>query len=106
MMKSKNDEMLIAKILVKLLNSSRSVGWEEWNKVGFCLYNISPELFDVWDEFSQQCSTKYKYSVCRRYWDNYSKYTSGKKMTIGSLYYWAMQDNPNEYLRLKGLNVI
>lgn len=82
----------LIKGLVNCLSIKRADDYGLWLNVGFCLYNISSELLDVWKEFSQK-SNKYQEDKCDELWDKMTK----KNMTIASLKYWAKQDNPKIY---------
>lgn len=82
----------LIKSLVNCLSIKRADDYGLWLNVGFCLYNISTELLDLWEEFSQK-SDKYEEGKCQELWDKMTK----KNMTIASLKYWAKQDNPDEY---------
>lgn len=83
--------------LVDILNMERSDNYETWSAVGFCLYNISPSLYDIFDEFSKK-SLKYSPDEVRKFWNSLNYRPSGYKM--GSLHLWAREDNPEEYARL------
>lgn len=82
----------LIKALVECLNSDRVETYDKWLDVGFCLYNIDEDLLELWDEFSQK-SCKYTSGECEKFWYKMSK----KNFTIGSLKYWAKQDNPKSY---------
>ena len=49
----------LIKGLVNCLSIKRADDYGLWLNVGFCLYNISTELLDLWEEFSQK-SDKYE----------------------------------------------
>ena len=85
----------LIKGLVNCLSIKRADDYGLWLNVGFCLYNISSDLLDVWEEFSQK-SDKYKDGVCQELWDKMTK----KNMSIASLKYWAKQDNLSEYNKI------
>ena len=96
--KKSTDAMLKeAKKLVSILSIDRSEDRLDWIKVGWILYNISEgseEGFQIWNEFSSRCEDKYNESVCEYQWD---KMTEKDGLTIGSLHYYAKQDNKKEY---------
>jgi len=85
----------LIKGLVNCLSIKRADDYATWLNVGFCLYNISSDLFDVWEEFSEK-SIKYENGKCQELWDKMTK----KNMSIASLKYWAKQDNSNEYNKI------
>lgn len=86
-----------AQKLVKILNNSRADDRTDWLKVGWILYNISQgseDGFQIWNEFSSRCIDKYDEVICEHHWD---KMTENTELTIGTLHYYAKQDNPKEY---------
>lgn len=85
----------LIKELVNCLSVKRADDYANWLNVGFCLYNISSELLELWEEFSQK-SNKYEDGKCQEIWDKMTK----KNITIASLKYWAKQDNPDEYNKI------
>ena len=81
--------------LLPLLSESRVDDYGSWFSLGCVLYSIGngcDEALDLWDEKSQE-SSKYDAGCCESYWD---KMKVGE-YTIGTLKYWAKQDNPYEY---------
>jgi len=88
----KYEDVDLIKALVGCLSSQRAEDYNDWLNVGFCLYCISPEFLDLWKEFSKK-SDKYEEGVCEELW---SKMTN-KNMSVGTLKYWAKQDNPQKY---------
>lgn len=87
------DELQLAKDLVnKCLSKTRADNYDDWINLGWALYNISTELLETWDEFSQN-GASYKSGECEKLW---SKMHSGK-IGLGSLKYWAKSDNTEMY---------
>jgi len=85
--------------LVSLLGDSRAENYEDWIRVGWALHNINPnseELFLIWDEFSRR-SRKYDEQGCQKEWSRMKPMGLG----LGSLHYWAQNDNPDGYLKLR-----
>jgi P4 family phage/plasmid primase-like protien len=82
----------LVKSLVNCLSVERADEYSRWLNVGFCLYNISSDILELWDEFSQK-SLKYETGKCQELWDKMTK----KNITIGTLKYWAKMDNLEEY---------
>jgi P4 family phage/plasmid primase-like protien len=77
-----------------MLSPDRFKKYDDWMKVGWCLYNISNDLFPLW----------YKYSLTgeihtKEYFkDIWSKMTYRENgLNMSCLYYWAKIDNPIEY---------
>jgi len=81
--------------LLNILLYRRSENYNDWLKVGFVIKNINPEWYDLFDQFSQKCSSKHNPHINKHIWDN--MVSSDKGLTIGSLLWWAKQDNPIEY---------
>lgn len=94
-----SQEVETAKILVKMLSKERASNYEDWIRVGYCLYNIDRILINEWIEFSKLCSSKFKKGECEKLW---KKMKSGQNMlTIRSLHRWAKEDNYLEYSTFK-----
>lgn len=91
-MKVKCEDYDLIKSLVECLNKDRAEAYDKWLDVGFCLYNISDDLLELWDDFSQK-SDKYKSGECDKLWSK----MEARSFSIGSLKYWAKQDNPKTY---------
>ncbi len=96
--KDKNKKQLLdeAKQLCKIISPNKADDRIDWLKIGWVLYNISDgddEGFQIWNEFSSQCSEKYDESFCEYTW---SKMKEGD-LTIGTLHYYAKLDNPKAY---------
>lgn len=82
--------------LTKCLALYRSDDKDTWLEVGWCLYNISPAMIDVWIEFSKQ-SSKFKEGECEELWEKFTE----RNLGIGSLHRWAKLDNPAQYIELR-----
>lgn len=89
---SKYEDYDLVKSLVGCFKKDRAEDYAQWLDVGFCLYNISDDLLELWDNFSQ-LSDKYKSCECEKLWSKMDK----RSFSIGSLKYWAKQDNPKMY---------
>lgn len=96
-----DEEFDMVKQLVKCLNKARAENYEDWVKVGWTLRNIDNRLLGSWIEFSQ-VSTKYVSGECEKLWDKMKLDTLG----VGSLHYWAKQDNPKEYNNISDTNIV
>lgn len=94
---SEIENTLHAKELVKLLSKDRSIPYQDWISVGWCLYNISPSLYPEFLEFSKLAGKKFDESGCEKVWGDCSRrgYTTG--YTIPSLIKWAKEDNPTKF---------
>lgn len=78
--------------LLKILDPDRANNYNEWMSVGWCLHNISENLLDLWIEFSK-LSSKYKDGECEKLWHS----MKGSGLGIGSLHFWAKNDDPIAY---------
>ena len=94
--KSSDDILQDVQVLVNLLSSDRSDSFKEWLELGWCLHNIDFRLLDVWIEFSKK-SPKYDIGDCDKRWNDFKK--GGYE--LGSLYYWARNDNPEGYAKFQ-----
>lgn len=91
---SKVKEIELAKRLASILSDERATGYDSWCEVGWALYNTSPELLQAFKNFSKK-SSKYDSKGCEDFWAKCKLRDNGLK--IGSLKYWAEQDNPEAY---------
>ncbi|KAJ3308175.1 hypothetical protein HDV04_001627 [Boothiomyces sp. JEL0838] len=85
--------------LLLCLKPEWAVDFHLWNKLGILLYNIyngDKIGLEKWDKFSQKCPEKYDSKAIESRWnDSYSNLE--KKMTIGSLHFYAKEDNLQMY---------
>ena len=79
--------------LVPLLSEKRADNYNQWLEVGFCLHDIDVKYLPLWIEFSKK-SKKFKSGECERKWKGFR---SGN-WKLGSLYWWAKEDSPKEYI--------
>ncbi len=92
---------LAKRLALECLSSERMDSYHTWYQTGLCLHNIddSLDMFNVWMECSAK-SPKYRQNNVDRLrydWEkNMPKY-DGPKLTLRSLRYWAMHDNPKKY---------
>uniref|UniRef100_A0A6C0CS02 SF3 helicase domain-containing protein n=1 Tax=viral metagenome TaxID=1070528 RepID=A0A6C0CS02_9ZZZZ len=96
-----DEELDIARRLVKCLNKARAENYEDWIKVGWTLRNIDYRLLENWVMFSQ-VSNKYVSGECEKLWDHMRIDT----LSMGTLRYWAKKDNPTEYEKIDEDNVL
>jgi len=93
----REEDIEVAKQLVKILNVKRSNDREDWIRVCWCLRNIHPErMLQDFIDFSKRCTRKgvYNENTCIETWNTSDE--SGK-LRLGTLHYWAKNDNPEEY---------
>ena len=88
--------LIEAKELFAMISDWRADNYHEWINIGWILYNIgegSDEAFSMWLEFSERSVDKYSESTCTQLWNRMVK----KRLTIGSLKYYARIDSPEAY---------
>jgi P4 family phage/plasmid primase-like protien len=92
----KNLNFTISEIesLLDMLNLKRCNNYTDWINVGLCLHNINDKYLLLWEKWSQQ-SNKYQDGDCDNNWNKFKKDKNG--LNIGSLLYWAKNDNPEKY---------
>jgi len=92
----------LAKTLIdKCLLPNRADNYNEWIELGWVCRNIDNNLLDVWIEFSKKGDT-YKEGECENLWASFKE--TNKK--IGTLRWWAKNDNLEEYNKVIGNNLI
>jgi len=83
------------------LSHTRANDYTEWIELGWVCRNIDNNLLDVWIEFSKKGDT-YKEGECENLWASFKE--TNKK--IGTLRYWAKNDNIAEYNKIISNNLI
>lgn len=91
--------------LTKLLSAERATDYTDWRDVGLCLHNIDTgnELFYAWLDFSKK-SEKYDKISCNKFWESFNQDINGYH--IGSLIYWAKEDNLEEFNELEKKHIL
>lgn len=78
--------------------------YEQWLQVGCALYNSHWKLFPTWMMFSAK-SPSFNFEQIGEFfslWSNgLTENSSGESLRHGSIMYWAKQENPEEYKRVK-----
>jgi len=88
-----NDELIIIKrIVMECLSYSRAEKYDDWINLGWVLRNIDYRLLDTWIEFSK-IGSSYIEGECQKLWNKMRK----DNMGIGTLKWWAQQDNEEKY---------
>jgi P4 family phage/plasmid primase-like protien len=101
--------------LVDCLCPERAGPYESWIRVGWCLRNIASDLgipdrymFSLWIAFSRKSPNYNEGAEHREYWFerfwNNSR-DGGLKLTLGSLRYWAKEDNPEAYEKIISVKI-
>ena len=89
-------ELKRARELLDIMSDSRAENYSDWMTIGWALYCLSDgtvEGLDIWLDFSKRCGEKFSESGCRYEWSKMVK----KDMTLGTLKFFAKQDNPGKY---------
>jgi len=97
-----NDELIIIKrIVTECLSYSRAERYDDWINLGWVLRNIDYRLLDTWIEFSK-IGSSYIEGECQKLWNKMRK----DNMGIGTLKWWAQQDNEEKYHSIMNDSVI
>lgn len=97
------EEILVCKRLaLECLSIKRATDYKTWIETGWCLSNIdgSEDMFQVWVEFSKKSAkaSETDWSRYKKSWaSGFSRNTTGAKLTMKSLHYWARDDSPEKY---------
>jgi len=94
--RAKTHDIEISKKLALILSVERASNYAEWLEVGYCLNSISQSLLPIWIAFSKKWGMYNNSDECEKQWEWYNK-NNNHNYTIGSLHYWAKNDNPSEY---------
>lgn len=99
------NEQLIRKLL-NMLNQERVDNYDDWMRVGMILHycsvtdkNKQIDYYKLWNKWSSN-SNKYSKKSCERQWGHF-KNIKTNHLSLGSLFYYAKQDNPESYNKLK-----
>lgn len=97
--KAVSEENLVeAKNLIKLFSRKRASDYYSWYQVGKCLHNIDYRLLADWIEFSKKTTrNNFKKGECESMW----KRMKTSNYTMATLHYFASNDNPTKYLKMK-----
>jgi P4 family phage/plasmid primase-like protien len=97
-----DDELTFIKRLVnECLSSTRADNYTDWINLGWVLRNIDYRLLETWVEFSK-ISSAYIEGECQQLWDKMRK----DNMGLGTLRWWAKQDNPIQYVNVINTAII
>lgn len=102
--KSNDNEVALAKELIKILDKSRADDYNDWIRIGWILHNINNEkLLETYKEFSMQ-SDKYEEGCCEKVFatarKSYNLEKCSNLYTIATLKWLAKKDNPDEYNKI------
>lgn len=86
--------------LIDTLNPTRAMQYMPWFKVLRALACTNKSYKPIAEYFSKKCPEKYSASEFESYW-NLACSNKGAKISMGSIIYWAMQDNPERFESIK-----
>jgi P4 family phage/plasmid primase-like protien len=86
---------------VGILSTERAEFYDKWILVGLCLHNInaSNEMLELFEKFSSGSETKKNRTNFKKIWKSFKKRKDG--LNMGTLRYWASQDNPTEFYKIR-----
>jgi P4 family phage/plasmid primase-like protien len=99
-----NENLERVRALLKIISEDRAEHYSEWMQIGWALYNISNGSEDglsLWLEFSERCPEKFDESACVSAWNKMEK----RNITIGTLAFYAKEDNPLEFSKIIDLGM-
>lgn len=87
-------------VLIDMLDDKRAVEYKSWITIGMAIkYNDPENGLEIFRKFSQKCPEKYDRIECERKWDQFKP---NGTVTLGTIYYYARQDDPENYERFFG----
>jgi P4 family phage/plasmid primase-like protien len=95
------EELKLITNLCECLSVERAYEYGKWLDVGLALNNTNSEKFlPVWEKFSMKYS-KYREGSskrdCANKWQSFNNSSTGNPLTVGSIRYWANQDDPDKF---------
>jgi hypothetical protein len=89
------------------LSPKRAEGYDTWLAVGMALHSVdaSDAMLAEWDNWSKLCREKYEGGACAEKWATFGL-DRDRKLTLGSLVWWAGQDAGGKRGRRKAAAVI
>ena len=82
--------------LLNTLNPNRCSDFEQWFKVLCVLAHTNKSYKLLAEKFSMKCPSKYNPVDFEHHWNSACS-DKKNKLNIGSLHFWAKQDNPEKY---------
>ena len=98
---SEDELIFIKKLVNECLSTSRADNYTDWINLGWVLRNIDYRLLETWVDFSK-ISSVYIEGECQLLWDKMRK----DNMGIGTLRWWAKQDNLTKYNEVVNKSII
>lgn len=88
---SQSEEFTRARKAVHALAVDRASDYSEWVKVGMALQQLGSDGLSLFHEFSRKAADKYVPAEVDDKWEK----LRGSSITLGTLYYYAGQDDPD-----------
>ena len=86
--------------ILNMLSDDRRNNYDDWIKVGMCIYNITNgHGLSLWRTWSQK-SDKYQINDCEKMWKGF-KNKENNGLQKGSLLHWAKEDESENYNKFK-----
>lgn len=91
----------IVRKLVNILSETRYIDYDKWILLGLCLHNISDNetMMNIFKEFSERDPSKSSKTDFSKLWKSLKKKNNG--LLMGTLRYWASNDNPEEFKKIR-----
>ena len=91
------------KALLNCLKKERADSYEDWKKIGICLYNMDDRNYDTWRIWSSQ-SSKYNIEICTKFWFSEFPKCGKYNLDLNKLKEMAKKDNFEEYQKITNIN--
>jgi P4 family phage/plasmid primase-like protien len=91
------------KALLNCLKKERADDYEDWRKIGICLYNMDDRNFDTWRVWSSQ-SSKYDLDYCTKLWFSEFPKCGKYNLDLNKLKEMSKKDNMEEYKKIININ--
>ena len=91
------------KPFLNCLKPERANDYNDWKRIGICLYNMDDRNYDMWRSWSSQ-SDKYKEDACFKAWYNEFPKCCKYNLGLNKLKELAKNDNIEEYNKIININ--
>lgn len=82
--------------VVNLINKEYITQYDSWIKIGMAIKNSGGSI-ELYDEISKKAKNYSSFENVKQKWDSFKSDYNGKKVTFGTLSYYARLSNPTEY---------
>jgi len=91
------------KAILNCLKKDRADDYEDWRKIGICLYNMDDRNYETWRMWSSQ-SAKYNTEYCEKLWFREFPKCGKYNLDLNKLKEMAKKDNFEEYKKITNIN--